>query len=180
MKRLLCKIQGFTLTELMAVVIIVAILSAMSAGSFKQAIERSHFSEGLQAGAAISEAVSRFHYDNLGKANNDYPRMSELDIELSKWGSCHTSSDYCKKTRYFEVEVRNGGNVRVFRSKKGTRTDYIITFYPEFGDYKGLETCDATTAAGKNLCVSMGYTSCSGSLPSEVVCNKSYGVAAAI
>jgi len=172
MKQLFGKTTGFTLMELMAVVIIVAILSAMSAGSFKQAIERSHFAEGLQAGSAISEAVARFHYDNLGKHNNTQPKMSELDIELSKWGNCHSSSDYCKKTRYFEVVIGTDGVVQVHRAKGGNRVDYSIVFYPEFGANKSLEECIYSSNAGKTLCVSMGYTSCN---TDSSTCSKSYG-----
>jgi len=170
MKRALLKIIGFTLTELMAVVVIIAILAGMSAGSFKQAIERSHFNEGFQAGAAVSEAVSRFHYDNLTKASNTRPQMSQLDLELSKWGECASSSNYCKKTRYFEIVIATGGEVRAFRTKKGVRTDYAIYFYPEFGSEHKLEECLYSNNSGKNLCVSMGYSLCASS-----VCSRSYG-----
>lgn len=41
--------HGFTLTELMAVVIIIGILAGIGFGSYQKAIERSRFSEGLAA-----------------------------------------------------------------------------------------------------------------------------------
>ena len=50
---------GFTLTELMVVVIIIAILAGLGLGSYKKAVERSHFTEGLQAVNAVAEAVTR-------------------------------------------------------------------------------------------------------------------------
>lgn len=174
MKRLLRKLFGFTLTELMAVVIIVAILAAMSAGSFKQAIERSHFNEGLQASANVAASVDRFYYENLTAASK-YPKISDLDVELSKAGACATPSDYCAKTRYFEVEITkdsdNGTVVQAYRTKGGVRSDFSIRYYPEFrSSHQALEECIYTTTAGKNLCMSVGYYSCEDS-----VCNREYG-----
>lgn len=175
MKRLIKKLFGFTLTELMAVVVIVGILVIMSAGSFRQAVERSHFNEGLQAGASVQEAVNRFYYENLTSSDKYYPSIDELDIELSKSGSCATPSDHCAKTRYFEVEITNAGAnktvVQAYRTKDGVRKDFSIRFYPEYREQKRLEECLFTTAAGKTLCMSMGYYSCT----SDNVCNRDYG-----
>ena len=74
--------RGFTLTELMAVVIILSILSALAAGSYKKAVERSRLSDGLIAATTVMEAVNRYQAEKYPAANADYPKYSQLDISF--------------------------------------------------------------------------------------------------
>ncbi len=162
---------GFTLTELMAVVIIVAILAGIAFGSYKKAVERSHFAEGQVAGATVAEAVARYYYDNMDTSyEEDRPKAAYLDVGFANNRACTVSSqkDYCFRTKYFEVEIQSDGSIKVTRVQGNRAKDYYFYYYPV-----GVktETCGSISVAGGDLCKSMGYTSCSGS-GSNLVCKK--------
>lgn len=152
--------RGFTLTELMAVVIIVAILAAVAAGSYKQAIERSHFSEGLIAANTVLQGVERYYADSCNEGSCvSRPQIKYLDISLANQKSCTPSSAYCTKTKYFEITVYNGYVDAKRTNKKG---DYTIRVYPDsFGSNQRTDTqCRYSNNAGKDLCISVGYSNC--------------------
>ena len=82
--------RGFTLSELLAVVVILSILAVMALGSFRLAVEKAHFTEGLQAAEKVAAALERFYYENssLPYFNRIYPTMDQLDLSFSDMGDC--------------------------------------------------------------------------------------------
>lgn len=82
--------RGFTLSELLAVVVILSILAIMATGSFRLAIEKAHFTEGLQAAEKVAAALERFYYENpsLPYEERIYPSMEQLDLSFSDMGPC--------------------------------------------------------------------------------------------
>ena len=163
--------RGFTLTELMAVVIIVAILAAVGAGSYKQAIERSHFSDGLVAANTVLGAVERYYDDSCGEGHCiSRPEIKYLDISLANQKSCTTSSAYCTKTKYFEITVYDG-YVEAKRMKGTAQGNYFIRVYPEsFGNNQRTDTqCHYNSDSGQDWCVSVGYANCNAT---SKICTK--------
>lgn len=154
--------KGFTLTELMAVVIILAILSAIAAGSYKKTIERTHFSEGLAAVNTIVAAIDRYRTDHYTDSQKPFDGTSsgliapaKLDIDLKN--STITGSGW--NTKYFNISYYYDGVVTASRKNGG----YSIVAYPTtFGSNRTKgETCNFTTTDWKDFCVSVGYTTCS-------------------
>ena len=162
---------GFTLMELLAVVMIVAVLSGMAIGTYRQAAERSHFNEGLQIGAAMTEAINRYYNEHLELSveARKSPTLAQLDISFTGQGECKSVSSsikpYCAKGRYFEVYYSTNTNaIYAYRVKENARSDYSLVFYPDFHSTRALEKCvvveknGTLSATGKSICKSMGYT----------------------
>lgn len=161
------KNKGFTLSELMAVVVIVAILASVAVGSYRGAIERSHMTEAYNVGSAVLEAVNRYYYDNRyeAAASRCRPKFTDLDTKINKEAACDTASEYCRKTRYFKIEIPqvsgdacNNAEVRATR----LNNKYALVFYPDFSTTRSAEKCVyGDNAAGQNICQSAGYKNCS-------------------
>lgn len=161
------KNKGFTLSELMAVVVIVAILASVAVGSYRGAIERSHMTEAYNVGSAVLEAVNRYYYDNRYEATRECPKFTDLDTEINsnKVSECDTIKDYCWKTRYFQIEIpQASGNTCTAAEVKAKRLNnkYTLVFYPDFSTTRSAEKCVyGDNAAGQNICQSAGYKNCS-------------------
>ena len=143
--------HGFTLTELMAVVIIIGILAGIGFGSYQKAIARSRFSEGLAAGASVQEAVNRYYYENT-------------DIGLANAKDCASKSDYCVRTKYFQIFVNSDGSVTATHFKGTNANLYAIGWVPSFSGERRGEICTPINNGqeGQDFCKSMGYTVKSG------------------
>jgi prepilin-type N-terminal cleavage/methylation domain-containing protein len=171
-KYLNVKKKGFTLSEMMAVVVIVAILAAVGIGSYKKAVERSHFNEGLVAANTVMQAAERYYNEQVMLSgtlpSNTPPTLSKLDVGFENARPCTSASNYCVKTKYFEVTLHNGYTIAK-RMKGSTAHNYSITVYPEsFGSNRKKGTvCTFTNANGKDLCVTMGYSNCNSSTCSK-------------
>jgi prepilin-type N-terminal cleavage/methylation domain-containing protein len=155
--------KGFTLTELMAVVVIVAILAAVATGSYRHALERSHMAEAYNVGATVLEAVNRYYYDNRYESTRECPKYSDLDMEIAKSGSCNPASDYCLKTQYFNIKIPASCSADKVVTAERLNGKYSLLFYPDFAPTRSLEKCSyGSNASGQKICESAGYKTCSG------------------
>lgn len=181
------KKYGFTLAELMAVVIIVAILAMLGASYYRRAVEQSRFSEGLMAASAIAEGVNRLYMDLQAEGltheeilANMFPTGGNFDItrlDISLPGtSCGRTLSYQCDTRYYHVMVWDR-TIRASR-RDGIYSDpmqgYFIRIEPHFATTNKDEiSCIARgNAAPKAFCESMGYTSCEQEATGDWKCTK--------
>lgn len=159
--------RGFTLTELMAVVIIIAILSGIAAGSYKKAVERSRFADGLAMASSVMEAVDRYFYDNPTASDSQYPKLSKLDISFANQKPCSGNTlNYCVKTKYFSTTITNSGYTEAARNNG----NYKVRVYSSaFGSNTHEDPqCIYLNEGGKKMCISMGYSSCT----TSPICQK--------
>ncbi len=153
--------------ELLAVVIILAILSALSVGSYKKSAEQTRFAEGLAAASAVVEAINRAVFDEKieGRASPAKHAFATLDVALPN--ECVTSNKYCRATKYFEVNIEKPSTEELVRAYRGTKSSYTyyIEIYTSYGLSKDKLACVGNSAdeeKGKVFCQSMGYTTCTG------------------
>lgn len=152
--------KGFTLLELMAVVAIIAILSAMALGGYRKAIERSAFNEGVQVVHALAAAADGYYYDN-----HAFPgKLSDLDVSVS---GVISSTDTSLKTKNF---LYNGplytGKDYYIEGTSLTGNGVTLRVYLEAnGPAKADGTLKKDECRGNaDFCASMGYANCDGSV----------------
>lgn len=168
---------GFTLPELLAVLVIIAILSSLSLGYYKRAVEQSRFSEGLSVASALVEAVNQAYFEVQmeGTSEEDAVRLwkiDSLDFHLPNSSACASASNYCIKTPrgLFELQIEEeavSGRpvVRAYRGTVAAPKDYYIQIWPVFGSNesganKNQIACVGVNDNGKTFCESIGYTEC--------------------
>ena len=161
---------GFTLAELLAVVIIVAILSSLSLGYYKRSVEQARFSEGLSLAGTLVEALNQAYWEDVreGAANATKKRkIATLDFALPNTSACSTPSDYCIKTPHFELQIDEENNKAFVKAYRGASTSsrYYIQVRPVFGsDVSASDrdqiACVGIGTSGKTFCESLGYTRC--------------------
>ena len=154
------KDQGFTLAELMAVVVIIAILAGVGFGSYVKSVSRAKFAEGRSLAQQVAAARDTYYYDHQallgGSGSSSFPTdFSKLSIGLKdKDGNQATGSSFSGKnctvtlhSNYVKATAVDGGYALCVYQDTPTRA----------------ERCVYTTTDGKDFCESMGYddqTSC--------------------
>ena len=162
--------EGFTLTELLTVVIIVALLSSLGLGYYKRSVEQSRFAEGLSVASALVEAVNQAYFEDLMGGTspaeaNKIRKIKTLDFSVPHSKDCAEASDYCIAVPHFELEIVKVNNdvvVRAYRREDGKSQDYAIFIYTDFADTSQRNRIKCVTDDNQAFCESLGYVNCTG------------------
>lgn len=150
--------RAFTLAELMAVVVIIAILAGIALGSYRRSIDRAKFTDARSLAHQVAAARDVYYYDHLydgsGASMPTLFSLLPLEVEAAA-GSSYTIND-------FTIDISSSRYVRVQRVDRS----YGICVYQEANAVGKVpeEKCLAFTADGQDFCKSLGYanpvTSC--------------------
>ena len=162
--------KGFTLLELLVVVVIIGILAAIALPQYKLAVARSRLSNILPVFASIKQAQEVYYM-----LHNEYTNYAEdLDIDLSYCGRAKDSNKILICDKYFMISLLDGGKKGFLRAAycpgeiSGTRKSFNKCAY-EIGDYMyHLNYSNATSPKypfcyyvhsdlGEKVCKSFGF-----------------------
>ncbi len=149
------KNQGFTLIELMVVVLIIGILSAIALPQYEMAVEKSRISEALVNAKAIVDATQRYFQANPNETTvTNRRQIADVDLRGGTWNS--DGDVFTTNLFVYELGGANG-QVDVYRSDTGSKSSYIYHLWqrPDFGDGAALKGCNVGTVdadTGEQMC----------------------------
>lgn len=123
--------KGFTLTELLMVMTIIGILSAIAIPQYSKLVEKGRFTKAAVMAKALHDSceryVSEWDVDNYGVLNQAVTRMDIGDNSVLPTG--FTLSNNIITGAGFEFQLTGTAcNVQIKRTKDGSYKDTVLTF----------------------------------------------------
>ena len=130
------KKNGFTLIEMLAVVLIIAMLLAVALPKYKRSIVRAEAMEALTNLRTLQDAALRA---KASRPSRTAPlSLNELDVDLFDADDKNSSSFFFGRYRYAMLSDR------IVASKLGEISYSFIAYYPNLNGIGGEFTCTAS------------------------------------
>ena len=151
-------IGGFTLVEILVVVLIIGILSAIAVPQYTKAVNRAKAAEAWTVGKAVIDAQKVYFLEN-GRYTNDLESLNINPPELKNWDIL-----------FHEYEVGTSGGNHYFDLRgKNSLNDIFLTFYYDEPSYL---LCHTGSGNGSEKCNSFLPSTDDVTITTEIGCNN--------
>ncbi len=148
--------KGFTLVELLIVMVVVSVLVTIALPAYKTAMEKGRALEGIANAEAISEAMNVYYIRN----NLSYGTAQNLKNFVLGSGSGQGVAGITQSKFFGDPTITLSGTTQAKVEYKRLTGQYTLTFVNQNGKVTS-RTCTSNTAMGKRYCRATGLTSMS-------------------
>lgn len=155
------KKAGFTLTELLVVVLIIGILSAVAFPQYQKAVEKARLAEALTVMASLQKAIDVYilqnGYETANFVGNWLPSAPkiELDINIENSLTCPADNSVCWSERFDYDALCEAGWLCQIRATPNISYAYQL-YYLRFPANSGWEKeCWILRDEGESICKSL-------------------------
>lgn len=138
--------QGFTLLEMLVVVVIVTILAVVSIPQYQVSVERSRTAEALYNGRVLVDSMNRA----LSLSPNDLPNTKQsLDVKI---GGGQWENDHSYRTKDFRYDLSRGAYLVIDRVQGDNVIYSLFLFNRYWPSNENHRVCAWRSKLGQSVC----------------------------
>ena len=166
--------KGFTLIEILVVVLIIGILAAIAIPQYRMAVTKSKVASILPIMRRWKDALMEYKLQHgsysAGAVGSGFPDMNTLGVNFPDDWECDGSAECWND--YWDCFLNNPADVSCSHQIDDNNTFYIFMHQPDNGtNTAGMITCEPEGTEGEKICKALG-----GKLVENAIGYGDYGV----
>ena len=154
--------QGFTLLEMLVVVLIIGILASIALPQYQMAVTKAKVASILPLMRRWKDAYAEYklQHDSYMTEEGDYPDGDTLGVNWPSNWDCDGSGMECWNDYWYCFANEEGTGIIYCKHEIDDNNEFVIKIYqPDeltHEDFAGMITCDAWGTAGHSVCKALG------------------------